>query len=381
MAQTFLERFGRSAEVRAYAPGRIEFIGNHLDYNGGTVLGAAIDRGIEVAVAARNDRWCHLFSQAFGEEVRVSLDGLKALGGQSPWANYPLGVLSTLRNEGLTITRGFDLLVSSDLPAGAGLSSSAALELATAYALVALNGLDVTRERLVQICRHAENEFVGVPCGILDQGVSSFGTLDHLVLIDCFTETFARVPMPPGGHLWILNSNTRHALVDSAYAQRRRECAEAFAVLRDAEPSVPCLARISPPQVRAQRHQLSESQYRRALHVSEEHVRVDHAVEAMCRCELRSLGRLLTASHRSSQRLFENSSPELDYLVDQLASTEGVYGARLSGAGFGGTVLALTNHTFGESSAVGRIAANYEQRFGRKVQIEPTRASRGAIIL
>ena len=381
MAQTFAERFGRPAEVRAYAPGRIEFIGNHLDYNGGTVVGAAIDRGIEVAAGPRHDRWCHLFSQAFDEEVRVSIDDLEAYSGQSSWARYPAAVLFTMRRENLPISRGCDLLISSDLPAGAGLGSSAALELATAYAVAVMNEVELTRARMVQICRRAENEVVGMPCGILDQAVSAFGAPNHLVVIDCLTENIHPLALPPGAHLWMVNSNTHHALVDSAYARRHRECAEAFAILKGVDPSVPCLARISPERVRAERHRLSELQYRRALHVSEEQLRVEQAVAALHLGDLYSLGVLLTTSHRSSQRLFENSSPELDYLVDHLTSAKGVYGARLSGGGFGGTVLALTDQAFAESGRVKEMAAGYEQRFGRGVQIEHTHAGPGATIL
>jgi galactokinase len=373
MAQLFAAHFGRSPAVEAYAPGRIEFIGNHLDYNRGTVLGASLDRGIHVALAARADVCCRLFSHTLGEEVTIQLDDLKPLSGHKTWANYPLGVAAAMRAEGLPITRGFDLFISSSLPAGAGMGSSAALELATAYGLAALNGFELDQKGMVRICRRAENEFVGMPCGILDQGVSAFGLPDHLVQIDCLTESFNQIAMPSAGHLWLFDSAKKHELSDSAYSERNRECIESFEILERFDRSAVSLARISPEFVRQHQSFLDETHLKRALHVTEENERVMRAIDALHQGDLHSLGRLLTASHRSSQHLFENSCPELDYLVDHLIAQEGVYGARLSGGGFGGAVLALTNEDFGDSASVKQIAANYEMTFGRKPSVYQTR--------
>ncbi|HEY5703980.1 MAG TPA: galactokinase [Terrimicrobiaceae bacterium] len=376
--QLFERTFGRSPQARAYAPGRIEFIGNHTDYNGGCALGAAVDRGISVAIAARNDRECHFVSEAMNQEVVAALDHITPLANSFAWANYPLGVIHVLREEGFSVGQGIDLAVASSLPAGAGMSSSAAFELATAYGLAVLNGFEVDRKKMVQVCRRAENEFVGMPCGILDQGTSAFGAPDHLVHVDCLTETFTQVPMPGSCHLWIFNSNKKHSLVDSKYSERHRECSEAFEILRHAEPEAACLAHVSPSTVRAQQRELGETGFKRALHVTEENLRVKEAVEALKSGRLEIVGALLTASHQSSKTLFENSCAELDYLVELLTDLPGVYGARLTGGGFGGAVMALTDTTFEDLEGPAKIASCYTEKFGIEPTIFHTRTGKGA---
>jgi galactokinase len=381
VASIFGKRFGRLPAIQAYAPGRIELIGNHVDYNGGSVLGVALDRGITVAMAARTDKRARIFSESLEEEITVSLDDLRPFAARHSWADYPLGVFLTLREEGFAISGGFDLLVSSDLPAGAGMGSSAALSVATAYALTALHSFEIDQKELLRICCRAENEFVGMPCGILDQGVSIFGAPGHLVKIDSLTQRISRIPLPPRVQLWIIDSNRKHALVSSAYAERRRECEEVFAILRSVIPSAVCLAYISVKQVRAYHHLLTDSQYKRARHVTEENARVAQAVSALQEGNLVALGKLLISSHRSSQNLFENSSAEQDYLVDQLISEPGVFGARLSGGGFGGAVVALTDEAFGKGGATPRIANGYEITFGRKLSGCRIQASQGARVI
>ncbi|HEY5893511.1 MAG TPA: galactokinase [Chthoniobacterales bacterium] len=378
MTSLFYKSFHRLPDVRAYAPGRIEFLGNHVDYNGGNVLGAAVDLGIEVALAARDDGECRLVSDSAKDPVVIELDRIAPLTGPVAWANYPLGVISIMREEGFAIRRGFDFAVTSTLPAGAGMSSSAALELATAYALAALHGFHVERKRMVRLCRKAENEFVGMPCGILDQGVSAFGAPDHLVHIDCLTETFNRTPIPAGCHFWMFNTNKKHALVDSSYSERHRACSEAFRILKRANPGARCLAHISPETVVKMREELGVERSKRALHVTEENRRVIQALHALRGGRLDIVGSLLTASHRSSQMLFENSCDELDHLVDRLTAFPGVYGARLSGGGFGGAVVALTDETFGQESNLKRIKSEYISQFGIEPTIFHTRAGKGA---
>ena len=376
--QLFKRTFGESPQARAYAPGRIEFIGNHTDYNGGCALGAAVDRGMNVAIAARDDGECHFVSESMDLEVVAALDHIKPLADPFAWANYPLGVIHVMREEGFSLGRGVNVAVASTLPAGAGMSSSAAFELATAYGLAALNGFEVDRKKMVQVCRRAENEFVGMPCGILDQGTSAFGAPDHLVHVDCFTETFTQVPMPAGCHFWIFNSNKKHSLVDSKYSERHRECSEAFEILQRAEPDTACLAQVSPNTVRGQQRELGEARFKRALHITEENLRVKQAVEALKSGQLEKLGSLLTASHNSSKTLFENSCAELDYLVERLTDLPGVYGARLTGGGFGGAVMALTDGTFEDFKGPAKIASDYIEKFGIKPTIFHTRAGKGA---
>jgi galactokinase len=227
----------------------------------------------------------------------------------------------------------------------------------------------------VKIGRHAENHFVGVPCGILDQGVSGFGRKDHLVSIDCRGPRFATVALSGDAHFWIFNTHHKHALVDGLYAARHRECMEAAKAL-----GVALLVDATPAQLAAARGILSEESFKRAMHVIEEHARVGQADTALRAGDMKALGRLLTASHRSSQKLFENSTPELDLLVDTLIAIPSVYGARLTGGGFGGAVMALTDGAFGKDQA-GAVAAVYAKRYGASPEILHCRTGEGAAVV
>jgi galactokinase len=342
IAPLFLEAFGQQPTVIARAPGRIEFIGNHTDYNGGAVLGAAIDRYVTVAAAPNKTGHFRLKSTSGAQPVDLAAVPAGRLSGADSWANYPLGVWRSLGDFKLPQPAGFDLLVASDLPAGAGLSSSAALELASALALLELAGANpLAPEQLAALGRHAENNYVGVPCGILDQGTSAFGRAGQLVHIDCRGPIFSRVPLPAGTHLWIFNTREKHALIDGLYATRHRECLEAAKTL-----GVALLADLTPARLAPIERKLTPEIARRAKHIVEEHARVQDTVEALQRGDLATVGRLLTASHRSSQHLFENSTPALDRLVDLLEKHPAVYGARLTGGGFGGAVMALAGDSF-----------------------------------
>lgn len=372
LRKKFAVLFGREPRHIARAPGRIEFIGNHTDYNGGTVLGASIDRGVWVAVAPREDGQRRFASDQREGFVTLSADTAAKQAGEASWVNYPVGVAASFAAFGLRAPGGFDYFAMSDLPVGAGLSSSAAIELASALAFLALTEQDVSRETLVKLGRHAENHFVGVPCGILDQGVSGFGRKDHLVFIDCRGPVFATVPMPADAHFWIFNTHAKHALVDGLYAARHRECMEAAKGL-----GVALLADVKPAELAARGGALPDVVGRRAKHIVEEIARVDATVTALRAGDLAAVGRLLTASHRSSQQLFENSVPELDFLVDALVATPEVYGARLTGGGFGGAVMALTSGAFDEARGRG-IADAYAKQFGAAPDVFHMRTGDGA---
>jgi len=375
IAALFQQIHGREPSVITRAPGRIEFIGNHTDYNGGTVLGASIDRGVCVAIAPRTDGKRNFYSLFTGTTVTLDANvSIKQLGDAS-WINYPLGVIAALPAFGLHMPQGFDYVAMSDLPTGAGLSSSAAIELASGLAFLAITGQQADRETLVKIGKHAENNFVGVPCGILDQGVSGFGEADHLVFIDCRGPRFDTVPLPADAHFWIFNTHTKHALVDGLYATRHRECMEAAKAL-----GVSLLVEATPAQVDEAKGKLSADAYKRAKHVVEEIARVGQAVEVLEKGDLAAVGNLLTASHRSSQNLFGNSTEELDFLVDTLAGAANVFGARLTGGGFGGAVMALTNAEFGEVDA--RLVADaYEKKYGARPDVLHMRTGDGAQVL
>ncbi|HVW22289.1 MAG TPA: galactokinase [Opitutaceae bacterium] len=375
IAEAFRGRYGRPPEIIARAPGRIEFIGNHTDYNGGCVIGASLDRTVEVALARRPDGQWRFASVGREPAAAVPAGTFPKQSGPASWANYPLGVLATLPAFGLRSPSGFDYLAASSVPVGAGLSSSAAIELASALAFLRAAGEDPPRETLAALGRQAENAFVGVPCGILDQGVSAFGQADHLVFIDCRGPRFELLPLPAQAHFWIFNTHTRHALVDGLYAARHRECMEAARAL-----GVPLLADLTPAQLAAAEAKVPAVPFRRARHVVEENARVAAASAALRAGDLAAVGRLLSASHRSSRDLFENSTPALDFLADALAGSAGVFGARLTGGGFGGAVMALTGPAFGERDAQA-VAAAYQGRFGAAVDVLHARTGPGATLL
>ena len=281
-------------------------------------------------------------------------------------------MLAALPSFDLRAPAGFDYLACSDLPVGSGLSSSAAIELASALAFLALTRQEVSSETLAKVGRHGENHFVGVPCGILDQGVSAFGLANHLVHIDCARLQFGRVPLPSQVEFWVFNTHTKHALVDGLYAERHRECQEAAAALGVTQLADLTIGRLEAAATRLPPHTLG-----RARHVVTEIARVESAVAALRAGDLPALGRLLTASHRSSQHLFGNSTPELDFLVDQLEGRPQVHGARLTGGGFGGAVMALTSAEFSAADA-GRIADAYAHTHGARPDLLHARTGPGA---
>lgn len=375
ITEQFRQTYGRAPAVIARAPGRVEFIGNHTDYNGGAVLGAAIDRYVWVAAAPNSTGRLRLFSVGGKSVLELPSDPGSKIAGSDSWANYPLGVWRSLKDFGLPQPASFDLLVDSDLPPGAGLSSSAALELSTALALLHLAGkTDLPPDKLAALGRHAENKYVGVPCGILDQGTSAHGQAGHLVHIDCRGPVFLRVPFPSGAHLWIFNTREKHALIDGYYETRHKECLDAAKLL-----GVKLLADLTPAQFAQNEKKLSPVLAKRAKHIVEEHARVHDTVEALKRGDLVKGGKLLTASHRSSQHLFENSTPALDELVNLLEKHPAVYGARLTGGGFGGAVMALTKDSFTQADADG-IAQAYAKKHGRQPEMIHLQAADGAAV-
>jgi galactokinase len=377
----FRNQIGGAPACRGYAPGRIEVLGNHTDYNGGNVLGAAVNKGIYIGVRKRNDSMIRLCSQNYPQPVTLNLNNVCPQAQSDSWANYPLGVVQVLRDEGYPVDLGFDFAATSSLPSGSGMSSSAALELATACALADLFDFELDRKTLARIGRRAENEFVGVPCGILDQGVSAFGDEDCLVHIDCFTESFRQVAFPKGCEFWIFNSNKTHALVESSYADRHQECVDAFKILQQATPQAACLAQIHPETVVAERDRLGEVRFRRALHVTQEDQRVRSMIEALRKEDLNTIGRLLCASHESSRTLFENSTPELDALVESVVNQPGVYGARLTGGGFGGAVMAMTEASFAKKDGASIVYRDFSEKFHEPPTIFNCQTGQGACIL
>lgn len=359
----FKSQFNCDATVVAKAPGRLEFIGNHVDYNQGIVMGVAIENHIKVAVSMRDDDEIHMASEGLHCFGKVKLSEIVLQDKKQKFMNYPLGVFAMLREAGMKAEKGFNLADTSTVPTGAGVSSSAAIELATAYALCKLYNFPLSKIDTVRIGKAAENKFVGMPCGILDQGVSGFGEKDAIVRIDCKTEEFSTLPLPAGTYFWVFNSGVKHALVAGDYAKRHASCMEAKDILGKYNPKITCLADATVSAVEANKSKLSAETFNRALHVVGENQRVLEMEHALAVGDLAAVGDLMKASHMSSRFLFENSCKEIDFLVTELSAQKNVYGARLSGGGFGGIAIALTNGDFSEAQAKD-VAEKFFRKFG-----------------
>lgn len=336
----------------AFAPGRVELLGNHTDYNGGVVLSAAIDLGISARGERRGDSRIVLRSEGIEGAVEAGVDKLNRM---DLWADYPLGVAKVLKDAGYPIG-GFEAEFTSTLPLGAGLSSSAALEVCTAVLLARLFDFQVVALDLAKLCRKAENAFVGVNCGLLDQVSSLFGKAEQAIFLDCRAETVETVKFPHGVGLLVVHSGVKHALSGGEYNERRDQCFEAARIL-----GVPALRDATGDQLAAAT--MPELVRRRAAHIIGENERVFEAVENLRKGDAAAFGKLMSASHRSSIGNFENSTPELDVLVEIAHAQPAVYGARLTGGGFGGAIVALTKS--GEMEKTGAaIEAEYFKKTG-----------------
>ncbi len=374
----FKNNFDAIPDVIAAAPGRVEFIGNHTDYNNGPVIGAAIDRNVFVALRRIEES---VFRFSSGDSISISIeDPTLKLSDEESWINYPLGVYNSLIRRGLKPSGGFEMAVDSDVPAGAGLSSSAALELAVCQALCDAYQLDLNREEMAQASREAENDFVGMPCGILDQGVSAMGKSGYLVYIECKDIEFSAIPLGENYSIWIFNTHKKHSLVESMYSERHKECSQAVDALRGKGIEIQCLADISPSDFDSVKNQLEERLSSRAEHIVSEIDRVKRVKSLLEDGNTLEAGQLLFESHASSRDLFENSVEELDYLVGILKSLPNVLGARLTGGGFGGAVMALTEDAFSAKYAES-VASAYRGRFGRSPEVIQCRLSDGVRVV
>jgi len=368
----FGERFGGAPEGVWRAPGRVNFIGEHTDYNDGFALPFAIGAGVCVAAAAREDGLLALSSRQQGEAVvTVALEAL-APGRVAGWAAYPAGVAWALRSAGQRVG-GASLAVDADLPAGAGLSSSAALECATGLALAELYRLAVPRPELAAFGRRAENDFVGVPTGLMDQLAVLLGQAGHALLLDCRAGTGTSVPLDPaaaGLALLIIDTRARHELTDGGYAARRRACVDAARAL-----GVRSLREIT--EVGELDGLVDPVLRRRARHVVSENRRVLEVAGLLRAGQLGRVGSLLTASHASLRDDFEVSWPEADAAVEA-ALQAGALGARMTGGGFGGSVIALAPAAV-SAGVTGAVADVFGQRGWRAPVIRPTQPAQGAV--
>jgi galactokinase len=323
------------------APGRVNLIGEHTDYNEGFVLPAAIGFSTFVTPSPRNDRKVLLFSEHFSEEVEFDLDdpNLKATG---HWSDYPIGVAVTLERAGYRL-KGARLRIRSEVPIGSGLSSSAAIEVATCYALVSNSGPSLDPVEMAKLCQRAENEFVGMRCGIMDQFVSCCGRAGKALMLDCRSLDHKLLPLPPQTRLVICNTMVRHALAASAYNKRRAECEAGVRHFAQSLPNVRALRDVTEADLKLYGSDLSEVVYRRCRHVIRENARVLDAAKALEEEDLETFGRLMNESHRSLRDDYEVSCRELDVMVELARECDGVYGARMTGGGFGGCTVNLVN--------------------------------------
>jgi galactokinase len=361
IADTFKARFG-AGPLLVRSPGRVNLIGEHTDYNEGFVLPAATDKAVIFAVSPRADTSCRIVSLDFGQEVRFEIRDLA----RSPlrWPDYLTGVVDQLARAGYPI-RGFECVFGGDIPIGAGMSSSAAVEGGLAYALNVLFGLRIDSVGLARLARRAENEFVGVDCGIMDQFINIHGRENKVLKLDCRTLEFEYFPFErPDLRIVVADTMVRRELASSEYNVRRRQCEEGVALLRRYVPSVRSLRDVGLCLLEEHRAELDPAVYKRCDYVIRENVRVEQACGHLGDGDFRAFGALMSASHAGLRDGYEVSSPELDILVESAALVEGVLGARMMGAGFGGCIVALV-----EEGAVPafreRVGRAYEAATGK----------------
>jgi galactokinase len=375
LAQSFEERFGPGPKPRVFrAPGRVNLIGEHTDYNLGFVVPMALDLACYAAVAPSEDGRFRVYSKNMDQSREWPVAEILEAAPARDWTDYVMGVARELAAAGYEI-RPCNLLIWSTVPSGSGVSSSAAIEVSTALAL--LGGRAIEPLELAKLCRRAENNFVGVPCGIMDQYISVFGRERAAVRIDCRSLEHAVVRLPDEAEFVAVNTMVKHDLGASAYRNRVAECAAAVACVKSRYPQVESLRDVSSARLAEFDGAMDALAMKRARHVVSEDERVEAFLEASGAGDLERMGKLLVASHRSLQHDYEVSCEELDFLVDAAVGTPGVYGARMTGGGFGGCMVAMLD----PERAVGIQAAlshAYQERFGLAAEFYPCRPSDGA---
>jgi galactokinase len=377
----FEKAFGRKPTLLARGPGRVNLLGEHVDYNAGPVLPTAIDRAVFITAAPGETDLVQLHALDLKGQVTFELDKLEQKidlqGKPLPrWALYPAGVAWALRRSGYRVA-GLKAAFTSDVPIGAGLSSSAALEVAFAVAWQALGGWQADRLRLAQLCQQAENEYVGVNCGLMDQFASAHGQAGHALYFDTRSLVWQALPLPQRTVLVVADSGIRRSLADSAYNERRAACEQAVSILSRYLPQVQTLRDVSTVEFAAYAEFLPPEVRKRAEHVVKEIARVESAAAALRTGKERSLGALMFAGHASLRDLYQVSTPELDTLVEIARNLPGGLGARLTGAGFGGCTVNLVEEAQAPEF-IQSLRENYRRKTGRTAQVYLCRASQGA---
>ena len=377
--ERFQHEYGRAHEVAAYAPGRIEVLGNHTDYNEGFVLSAAIHLGTYILIARAEDHTSRVHATNLDDSDTFDV-GAPAAGTDHPWSNYIKGMVAGLASNG-NIDQGFDALVSGNIPLGSGLSSSASLEMATGLALCELYGIQVPLIDMARIGQRAEHEYADARTGLLDQISSLYGQADQLVICDFRSLEVESIPLGEHACLLICNTGVTHANTDGEYNARRESCENAARYFSNVlDHDVTALRDVSWEEWEAHREGIDPIVAQHAAHPIGENSRVIRGRELLRQDDLEGFGALMYASHASSITYFENSCPELDFVVETSRHIPGVLGARLSGGGFGGSALILT-HPRDTDNAGHAVETAFKKQFGRPCEVLATAASDGAHII
>ena len=381
LVDRFRQLYHRSPTMEARAPGRVNLLGEHVDYNQGVVMPAAIDRAVTLVANSTADDLVSLQALDLQQNISFRLSQLeqhcdddgKPLPG---WALYPAGVAWSLGQAGLSI-RGMEAVYSSDVPIGAGLSSSAAVEVAFATAWQALTGFELDKLALARLCQRAENEYVGVSSGLMDQFASTCGVEGHVLCFDTRDLSWQAVELPAGTAIVLADSGLRRSLANSAYNDRRASCEQAVRLLQEYLPGIRSLRDVSTVELAAYSAYLPPEIAKRAEHVVKEIHRVEQAIIALKRNDTQMFGGFMFASHKSLRDLYEVSLPELDYLVEIARRLPGIHGARLTGAGFGGCTVNLVDEQQADSFMQG-LQAGFLEQMGRVARVYLCKASQGA---
>ncbi len=375
--------FGDGGKARVIrAPGRVNLIGEHTDYNDGFVCPMAIEPQVVIACRFRDDGIVRVASTAFeGEVAQFSIEQ-KITRSEPSWANYFRGVAAELEAAGIPLT-GMDALIDNTLPVGGGLSSSAAIEVGAALSFLTLTGLEMDRDRLALICQKAEHEYAGVPVGIMDLMIVATGKAGHATQYDCRSGTRQFVKIDPNDlRVVIANTMVRHELTGGEYAQRRRQCEEGAAWFAKQNPggSIKALRDVTMKMVHDAEGKLDDTILRRCRHVVSENLRTTEAVTALAQNKYERAGELMIESHRSLKDDYEVSCPELDFLASEAMKVKGVYGARMTGGGFGGCIVALVRPRDVEALTA-HLEKTYREKFNIKPAVFATTATAGASVV
>lgn len=361
--------------IRCAAPGRVNLIGEHTDYSGGFVMPAAIDFCTVAAIRPRNDGKIMISSENMSEQVSYSADALPQAA-RKHWSDYPIGVAWSLAREGVRVG-GFDLSLAGNVPLGSGLSSSASIEVATAFALLQLADVSMPLEEIALACQRAENLFVGARSGIMDQFIACAGQQDHALMLDTRTLEYRLLPIPAHVRLIICNTMVKHEHAGGQYNVRRDEVEEGTRILHSQFPEIKTLRDATEPDLEACRQQMPANVYRRCRHIVTENARAEMAAAALDRGDLATFGGLMAEAHESMRVDFEASCSELDTMVSIAAALPGCYGARMTGGGFGGCTVNLVEESKAEQFQ-STIHTAYREATGIDAAIYLCRASAGA---